>query len=213
MAVYTLFGQSGGDTIVSDSGTYTLGMQFTLSAPATLTGIWFYSASGASFLPVGCAVYQMTATSAGTTVAGSVNLSPSWSGAAGSGWVKCAYGSGPVLAASTVYKVTILKDTSNLVYSATAHYWDGGGPGNLGLTSGIITTPNNAGGDQGQDTFHSGSVDFSNSAYPDNSFNATNYWVDVEVSTGSPASPQAQYLIQGRTSRLAETYRFAGQPG
>jgi hypothetical protein len=186
VTVYTLFGQSGGGTIVSDTGTYTMGMQFTLSQPATLTGIWFYSASGANALPVGCAVYAMTGAGTGSIVAGSENDTPSWSGAAGSGWVKCSYGSGPVLAASTVYKVTILKDASSQVYSATSHYWDTTGPGTGGLTSGIITAPNNAGADQGQDTFHNNPT-FS---YPDTSFNAANYWVDVEVTVASaPSAP------------------------
>lgn len=195
MAVYTLFGQSGGGAIVNDLATYTMGMQFSLSQSATLTGIWFYSASGATGLPVGCAVYQKTSPGVGSIVPGSQNNSPSWSGAAGSGWVKCAYASGPLLAASTTYKVAILKDVTSQVYSATSHYWDTGA-GQNGLTNGIITAPNNAGGDGGQDTFANPSAAL---IYPPSSFNATNYWVDVEVTVTAQAGG-AYYPYHHRAS-------------
>jgi hypothetical protein len=181
MAVNTLFGQAAtGSSVANDAASYTMGMQFTLSQPATLTGIWFYSAPGANGLPAGCAIYLRTGAGAGSIVAGSENDSPSWSGAAGSGWVRCAYASGPALAASTVYKVVILKDATSQVYSTTSHYWDSG-PGASGLTSGIITAPNSVSADNGnQDSFGvSGSL-----VYPDSSFSATNYWIDVEVTTG-----------------------------
>lgn len=179
MTVYTLFGQAGGGTNPSDGGSYTMGMQFTLSQSATLTGIWFYSYSTAPTVPGGCAVYQVAGNS---VVAGSENDTPTWSGAAGSGWIKCTYASGPVLSASTAYKVVVVG--SGGFYSATSHYWDSGA-GAAGLTSGIITAPNNAGGDGGQDTFNN-AVPLT---YPANSFNAANYWVDVEVTSGSPPPP------------------------
>lgn len=185
MAVYTLFGQSGSGTSAGDSNNYTMGMQFTLSQSATLTGIWFYSASGSAGLPSACAVYQMTGAGTGSIVSGSQNNSPSWSGAAASGWVRCPYGSGPVLSSGTTYKVVILTAITVVTYSATAHYWDTTGAGASGLTSGIITAPNNAGGDGGQDTFNQ-SASF---AYPASSANAANYWVDVEVTTPSPVAP------------------------
>jgi len=185
MTTYTVFQQAGGGTIADDSSTYTLGMAFTLSQPATLTGIWFYSAAGANGLPVGCAVYLNTGTGTGTIVAGSENDSPSWSAAAGSGWVRCAYPGGPSLSASVQYKVVVLKDATSQVYSATSHYWDSG-PGSGGITNGILTAPNS--GDGGQDSYVSPSASLT---YPASSFNAANYWIDVEVSDGSPPPPAA----------------------
>lgn len=210
MTVYTLFGQTGGGTIVSDGSTYTMGMQFTLSQPATLTGIWFYSAPTATALPAGCAIFQQTGAGTGTVVAGSRNDTPSWSGAAGSGWVKCTYASGPVLAAATIYKVVIEKDSSSLEYSATSHYWDSG-PGASGLTSGIITAPNNAGADGGQDTFVTGSPW---PAYPATSFNAANYWIDVEVTTsgGTPSVVQVNAPVRIKPA-LPPRGRVSGNPG
>lgn len=185
----TLFGQVGGDAVQNDVTKYVMGMQFSLSQSTTLTGIWFYSSVGANGLPVGTAIYNV---STGLTVSGSENLSPSWSGAAGSGWVKVSYSSGPTLAASTNYIVAILKDGTEFVYSATPAYWSTGA-GASGLTSGIITAPNNASaGSIGQDGYNafSGAVQFTGNM-PSAEFNATNYWVDVEVtsSSGPPPTP------------------------
>jgi uncharacterized protein DUF4082 len=204
VTVYTLFGQTGGGGAATDISSYTMGMQFTLSQNATLTGIWFYSAATATVLPTGCAVYLMTGAGTGSIVSGSQNNSPSWSGAAGSGWVKCAYASGPTLSTGNTYKVVVLiasQGSPTVTYSATSHYWDSGA-GSGGLTSGIITAPNNAGGDGGQDTFANPSASL---AYPASSFNATNYWVDVEVTTGG--SPQTA------TASLTVTPAFATTNG
>lgn len=182
MAVYTLFGQTGGGALVSDISDYTFGMQFTLSQSASLTGIWFYSASGAASLPAACCIYTVTGAA---QVVGTVNNSPTWSGAAASGWVKCTYNGSVTLNASTNYKVCVYDPGGSNQYSATAHYWDSGA-GSGGLTSGIITAPNNAGADHGQDSFVNPSGGL---VYPNASFNAGNYWVDVEVTTASAALP------------------------
>jgi Domain of unknown function (DUF4082) len=173
---YTVFGQpSAPATIVSDNGAETLGMQFSLNQSLPLTGIWWFSPSGAVDLPTACGIFQVNNT---TLVAGTSNVSPSWSGAAGSGWVKCSYNGAVTLFANTAYKVVISHDAGNNYYGATAHYWDSG-TGQNGLTSGPITAVNNAGGDGGQDTYATAS----SLTYPSASFNANNYWVDVEVTT------------------------------
>lgn len=176
MTAYTLFGQQApGTAVQADATAYTFGMEFSLSQAATLTGIWWFSPPGGA-LPVACAVYRV---SNQTIVAGSENDTPVWSGAAGSGWLKCPYAAGPVLAAGVSYKVAVLGPAANW-YSLTSHYWDTGA-GQNGLTAGIITAPNNAGGDGGQDTLHANP----SFLYPNTSFNASNYWVDVEVSVSS----------------------------
>ena len=70
------------------SATGTFGVIFTLSQPAALTGIWVYSSNADSALPAEIGIWD---TAAGTLVPGTDNSSPSWSGALGSGWVKCSY--------------------------------------------------------------------------------------------------------------------------
>src|SRR5262245_21616271 len=173
MTAFTVFGQPANPaTLTSDDEALTIGMQFTLSQPCPLTAIWWWSPSGAADLPAATAIY---AVSGGTVVTGTQNSSPSWSGIAGSGWVKVTYDGSVTLAASTSYKVAIYHGFSagHNYYGSTANYWSSGA-GSGGLTSGPITAVNNAGGDGGQDTFDTAGTQ----GYPNASFNATNYWVD-----------------------------------
>ena len=185
MAVYTLFGQPAAPaTGVSDAGAYTFGVQFSVSQSVPLTAIWFYSAPGFTVLPGTIALY---AVSGGSLVH---SESASWSGAAGSGWVRAPFSSPPSLASSTSYKGAVLYTGGSNWYSATAHYWDSG-PGAGGITSGPLSAPNNAGGDGGQDTFNSGS----SLTYPSGSFNAGTYWLDVEVTGGTVHNATASLTV------------------
>lgn len=180
MTAYRLWpSTSGPGAAASDTSAYTMGMQFTVSQPAPLTGIWFWSAPSNAFsLPTACAIYAVSGTS---IVAGTLNSSPGWSGALGSGWVKCAYNGSVTLAPSTAYKVVCRGGVDgNFWYSATSHYWDSGA-GSGGLSNGPISAPANSGASPGQDSFHAASA----VSYPDTSFNAANYWVDVEVTIGA----------------------------
>jgi hypothetical protein len=188
VTVYTLFGQGAAGSLVSDASVYTFGMQFSLSQDAALTGIWWYSAADAASLPTACVIYAVTGQA---KVSGTENDSPTWSGAAGSGWVKCAYDGSITLTASTAYKVCAFNANGGdgNWYSVTSHYWDTG-TGSGGLTSGIITAPDNAGADGGQDAF-SGDEALD---YPDTSFNAGNYWLDVQVTVSSPPDPPSGHV-------------------
>ncbi len=95
MTGYTLFGQGAAGSIDSYTGQQTNGLEFSVAQPCTLTGIWFYSASGAGALPVEVGLFTVS----GETLVFS-NASPSWSGAAASGWVRC--GCSQFLAPGTV---------------------------------------------------------------------------------------------------------------
>jgi len=185
LTVYSIFSQAAtGSSIVSDTGAYTMGMEFALSAPEPLTGIWFYSAAGAGSLPGACCIFTVATT---TPVAGTTNNSPSWSGAAGSGWVKCSYDGTITLASGTNYRVAVFDAGGSNWYSATAHYWDSG-PGSGGITNGPLTAFQASLTDVGQDGFFSGG---SGLTYPNSAFQNTNYWMDVEVTSGvtPPAGP------------------------
>src|SRR5579872_549059 len=139
---FTLFGQTGGAALTADPTDYTMGVQFTVSRAAALKAIWFYSAPGAASLPGTIALYAVT----GAALVAS--QAAAWSGAAGSGWVRAAFGSPPALASGTAYKACVFDNFGNNFYSTTAHYWDtGAGAG--GITNGPLSTPNNAGGDGG----------------------------------------------------------------
>jgi hypothetical protein len=172
--VFTLFGQPATPaTLVADATAYDMGVAVTVSRTVQVNAIWFYSAPGAAVLPQTIALWRVTGPGTGTLI---TSQAAAWSGAAGSGWVRAAFTSPPAMTTGNQYKPAILQTTVANFYSATAHYWDtGAGAG--GITSGPLTAPNNAGADVGQDSFHVTAL----LSYPDTAFNATNYWVDVEV--------------------------------
>ena len=137
----------------SDTAGYTLATEFKLSQSCTLDNIWFYSASGAAALPTQCAIWNVSSQS---VVAGTDNTSPSWSGAAGSGWVACAY-SGVTLPAGD-YKVAVFYGGGSEWYQAATGYWGSGGTGASGITAGPLTAPGaSAATSPGQGTYNKGS--------------------------------------------------------
>jgi hypothetical protein len=189
MTVYTLFSQgatgTGGVTV--DAQAYTLGVQFTVSVSgATLTAVYFYSDTGAAALPQTIALFAVS----GASLVHSE--SASWSGAAGTGWVRAAFSSPPSLTSSASYKACALQTTAVNWYTHTSNYWSSGA-GSGGASSGPLSAPNNAGGDGGQDTFNASAT----LTYPATSFNAANYWVDPEVTTSSPAPGPAAVPVPG----------------
>jgi len=190
VAVYTLFGQgaTGTSGVTADATAYTMGVQFTVSQAATLTAVWFYSDTGAGELPENILLYAVSGASLVHSEAAS------WSGLAGTGWIRAAFSSPPSLTASTAYKACVDNATvTTNWYAHTANYWSSG-PGSGGASSGPLSAPNNAGGDGGQDTFNT-----SVPAYPSTSFNAANYWVDPEVTTtgANVTGIAAQVTVQG----------------
>lgn len=176
MPVYTLFGQPATPAaLAADTTNYTMGVQFSVSqAGGTLTAIWFFSAPGAGSLPATIALFAVAGQALVTSQAAA------WSGAAGSGWVRAAFTVPPSLTAGTAYKAAVLDNANTNWYSATAHDWDTGAHAG-GASNGPLSAPNNAGAAQGQDTFTaSGAL-----SYPATASNASNYWVDPEVSLPS----------------------------
>ena len=161
--------------VSSDTAGYTLATEFRLSKSCSLDNIWFYSASGAAALPTRCAIWN---TGSQSVVSGTDNTSPSWSGAAGTGWVSSSY-SGVTLPAGT-YKVAVFYGGGGQWYQGNSDYWGGGGSGSSGITAGPVTAPGtSAATSPGQCTYNAGSW-----AYPQSyasSGNGENYWVDVEV--------------------------------
>ena len=176
MTSHTLFGQPPTPaTLTTDHDSYTMGVQFSVSAPVTLTAIWFYSAGGAGALPATIALYAVSGASLVHSEAAT------WSSGASAGWVRAAFASPPSLTPATDYKACAFYPGGTDWYSVTAHYWDSG-PGAGGITSGPLSAPASAGGDGGQDTFNTNGLSSGGVlAYPASSFNAGNYWVDPEV--------------------------------
>lgn len=173
----------------SASDSAVVATQVTVSAAAVVANLWHYSPPNATALPTRCGIWAVAGQSAIADV-----TSPSWSGAAGSGWVSCSnFPAGVILSAGAQYKAATFRDASGDVwFQAYAGYWTTG-PGSAGRSNGILTAPASAGTAQGQGSFNESAW-----AYPATT-DAEGYWVDLEVSpapSGLPAGglPLAAYL-------------------
>ena len=205
MTSYTLFGQAGGTTLTVDTSAYTMGVAFTVSQDCTLDALWWNSPAGAGSLPSQIALYQITGAGTGTLIHNEV---PSWSGAAGSGWVRAAFASPPALTAGTHYKAAIGNFSGASFYGGTSAYWTTG-PGSAGISNGPLSAPSNAASVDGQDTFTTGVA----LAYPATSVGA-NYWIDPEVTpSGYISISQGRHnmVIAAAANSLVQGANHAGQ--
>lgn len=159
-------------------GAYTLGMEFSLTQPCMLQKIWHFSPPGVTILPTRCGIWNV-----GTQieVVNTDNSSPSWSGAAGSGWVYCNYsGAGVTLNPSVNYKVsTFYGVATGNWFAASTTFWDTGDFMANGLTSGPLVVPGNSTASPGQNSWNNSTT----WTYPNTSTDPENDWIDVEVSS------------------------------
>lgn len=176
MTVFTLWGQGLTGPLQSDTTSYTLGIQFSVSQAATLNAIWWYSASGANTLPDFIVLYAVSGQSL------IVSQAPSWSGLVGSGWVRAPFNSPPSLSASTNYEACIGNDqgASGNWYGGIPNYWSTGA-GSSGISNGPLSAPSNAASVNGQDCYNfTGAIP----SYP-SSTGGHNYLIDPEVNVVS----------------------------
>jgi hypothetical protein len=159
MTSYSLLNQAGTPSELDSQTNQVNGVKFTVSSAVTLTAIWVYSYAGAH-LPAAAGLYS----GSGTLVFS--NTSPTWSGAAGSGWVSCAC-SQPLTSGIT-YTAAAVGPAGDSWYALTSGAW---GP----VTSGPLSCTSNP------NCYVLGS----SLAYPSNPYAAYNIWMDVEVSAGS----------------------------
>jgi len=183
---------AGGPLRTDDSNGYTIGTEFTLSEPCTLNAIWWYSPAGAADLPSWCGIWDVGSQA---IVAGTGNNSPSWSGAAGAGWIKVTYDGSVTLAANKAYKTSVFHAAlSNHWFSDVADYWHttggGGYPGASGITNGPLTAPSDPASTTGQSSEH-----LTTFAYPGTTDAGANDWTDVEV-TPVVAAPTTLYQMR-----------------
>ena len=201
MTAYSIWSQGAVSGSVY-SGAYTLGTTFELSGSCPLTGIWFYShPSGALALPTSCAIFDVASQ---TVVSGTLNSSPSWSGAAGSGWVKCAYDGSVTLAASTWYVVVVFYGGASIWFTGTAGEFGGD------ITNGPVTAPDNA--DSPAAAPQAPYVSGASMAFPSTANSDWSFWVDVEVTPGGVAHTATAALTvtpSFSVARARGTYRTA----
>jgi hypothetical protein len=173
---------------------YVVATEVHLSQACALNSIWYYSPPGVDQLATECGIWDIS-----TRELVAESMSPSWSGAAGSGWISCTFTSATLPIGK--YKVAVYNGaTTPSPWSAKqVKYWDIGAGAN-GITNGPLYAPpvadastaniyQGSGQEPGQCTFAVGPPN----QYPDFYVDgvAQNYWVDAEVtptggSTGSP---------------------------
>ncbi len=187
--------QTSADSAVN----YVVATEVHLSQSCILNNIWYYSPPGVDQLATECGIWDIS-----TQKLVAEATSPSWSGAAGSGWISCAF-TGMTLPVGQ-YKVAIYNGaaTPDPWSAKQLNYWDIGS-GKNGISNGPLYAPSLAdastanifqgsGQERGQCTFAVGPPNQYPDLYVDGI--AQNYWVDAEVTPGGgstggppPSSP------------------------
>jgi Domain of unknown function (DUF4082) len=141
---------------VNDHGAVELGVKFQSSVAGRITGIRFYK--GPQNLGVHTAHLW--------TCAGALLASATFSDETGSGWQQVNFATPVAIAANTVYVASYYAPLG--LYSANGNYFANA------RVSGVLTAPANA-GSGGNGVYAYSAM----SKFPNSTYNATNYWVDV----------------------------------
>ena len=167
-----------------DTQAQTMGTQFTLSQACTLNNVWFYSPSFAADLPASTQIWNATT----QTLVSGTNLTASWSGALGSGWVANSYASAGIVLPAGNYIATIYYGGGKVFYLESRGYFGAyqghAGPGTNGLINGPLSSPAQANAFNppgGNSCYFVGGTA---PTYPntwDSNDGGENRWIDVEV--------------------------------
>jgi hypothetical protein len=166
--------------VVVDSGAgpgVELGVKFTSSVNGTITGVRFYKSSANTGTHVGN-LWSSTGTLLATAT---------FSSETASGWQEADFSSPVSVAANTVYVASYYTNVSH--FSADQGFF---------AANGVISLPLQAlasGVNGGDGVYAYGS----NSSFPSNSYNSTNYWVDVVFAT-TPTFPLAVITVTPNNS-------------
>ena len=163
----TIFGSATPATVDSgDTGSVVLGVAFTSDTNGFVTGVRFYKATTNTGTHVGAL----------WSAGGQLLASATFTGETASGWQQVSFSSPVAVTAGTRYVASYLAPVGR--YSVNAAGFASAGVDNPPLHAlANSTTPN-------------GLYRYSStSAFPTNSFNASNYWVDVVYQPGSATVP------------------------
>lgn len=202
MTGYSAFAQAnpGALNYTGNTGS-TFSLLVTLSMAQPLLGIWYYSGPSETTLPDTCGVWDMAAAA---LVPGTQNLSPTWSGAAGSGWVKCSY-DGSILLTSTAvaaYAPAVHWASGNKGYLSGYSAFPVTGPG------GVVTAPVRQTVGVANCPYHNGGW-----ALPDTD-GGGGFWWGVDIEVGSPAFTATYVSTDGNGAQTWSVYSsLNGGPG
>ena len=153
----------------ADPSSVELGVKFKADSDGMVTGLRFYKGSGNTGTHVGSLW-----SASGTKLA-----SATFTGESATGWQQVNFASPVAVTAGTVYVASYHAPNGN--YAADGGYFAGSGVDN-GMLHAL------------QDGVSGGNGVFAyagSSTFPGNSYNATNYWVDVVFDTGAATAPGA----------------------
>jgi hypothetical protein len=148
-------GTPTGAVDAADTSSVNLGIQFQASSSGHVTGIRFYKETDNTGTHVG-SLWSTT---------GTLLATGTFSNETASGWQELDFSTPVAITAGTTYVASY--------FTSTGHYADTSN----GLASAVTNGPLTALADGGVYAYGSGN------AFPSNTFNATNYWVDVVYST------------------------------
>lgn len=164
---------NGPDTSGSDGTPINLGLEFYVTAQAWATHARVYRGT-ADVEPDNLRLYQVDSPSTGTMLA--EITSPVFTG---TGWQEVEFDTPVELTPLQAYKIVSHNPDH---YTPTGGYWAPGGPGEGGITNGILVTPDTS-QVAAQGTFAYGTPQF-----PTGTFGGGNYWVDVVVTDTDPTA-------------------------
>ena len=165
---YSLFSPfAAPDTLIEDDpNAVDLGVKFQASTNGTIDGIRFYKGS------------ENTGVHTGDlwTTSGTLLASATFTNETASGWQQVNFSSPVSITAGTTYIASY--ETTVGEYSADGNYFTNA------LTNGPLTAPSNS-SSGGNGVYAYGS----SNPFPNNTFSAANYWVDVVFSPGATLTP------------------------
>ena len=170
-----------------------LGVKFKSDAGGTITGIRFYKATANTGAHVG-RLWTSTGTLLGTVT---------FTNETASGWQQAFLTTPVAIASNTVYVASY--HANNGHYSVDGNYFSGKGVDNPPLHA----LADNLSGGNGVYAYGTGST------FPNQSYNAANYWVDVVFKAGSPTltsitvTPANPSIISGTSQQFAATGTYS----
>lgn len=170
-------------TSESDNAAIEVGTKFRSSVATTVTGVKFYKGSGNTGTHTG-SLWSSTGTRLATVT---------FTGETTTGWQTAAFATPVNIAANTTYVVSY--------FAPKGHYAvDEGYFANSAATNGTLTALKN-GTDGNNGVYRYGS----SSAFPNSSYNASNYWVDVVTATSDTVAPTVSLTAPASGASLTGT--------
>ena len=162
--------------VVADDGAIELGVKFRSSTAGYITGIRFHRGNTTVAGPFAATLWSSTGTRLATATLGSVTTA---------GWQEVLFANPVAIAANTTYVASYFVP-ANARYGATPAYF---------ATSGTTNPPLTA-LQSGVDGLNGVYKYSTASSFPTDSFNNTNYWVDVVFDTALPADTTPPTIFQ-----------------